>query len=119
MESIVFGNRVKLLREHNNYTQEQLAKKVGLTRVYISMIESKGLVPSYPVIYVLADVLHTTTDYLLPEDSKALEIALLKEKINGKYKEIEQLKARITTLEKSSKEEDLARNKERPLQFRC
>lgn len=99
MTSIVFANRVKLLREHNNYTQEQLAKKVGLSRVYIAMIESKGLVPSYPVLYVLADVLHTTTDYLLPEDSKDLEVALIKEKINGKYREIEQLKERISELE--------------------
>ena len=99
MTSIVFANRVKLLREHNNYTQEQLAKKVGITRVYLAMIESKGLVPSYPVLYVLADVLHTTTDYLLPEDSKDLEVALIKEKINGKYREIEQLKERISELE--------------------
>ena len=106
MTSLVFGNRVKLLREHNNYTQEQLAKKVGVSQVYISLIESKGLVPSYPVLYVLADVLHTATDYLLsegPEDSKGLEIALLKEKIKGKYREIEQLKERITDLEKSIK----------------
>jgi len=99
MTSIVFANRVKLLREHNNYTQEQLAKKVGITRVYLAMIESKGLVPSYPVLYVLADVLHTTTDYLLPEDSKDLEVALIKEKINGKYREIEQLKERLSELE--------------------
>lgn len=99
MTSIVFANRVKLLREHNNYTQEQLAKKVGITRIYLAMIESKGLVPSYPVLYVLADVLHTTTDYLLPEDSKDLEVALIKEKINEKYREIEQLKERISKLE--------------------
>ena len=105
MTNLVFGNRIKLLRKSNNYTQEQLAKKVGITRVYLAMIESKGLVPSYPILYVLADVLHTTTDYLLPEDSKDLEIALLKEQIKGKYREIEQLKARITDLEKSLKEE--------------
>lgn len=105
MTNLVFSNRVKLLRKSNNYTQVQLAKKVGITRVYLTMIESKGLVPSYPVLYVLADVLHTTTDYLLPEDSKAFEIYLLKEKIKGKYREIEQLKARITDLEKSLKEE--------------
>ena len=39
------------------------------------------------------------------EEPKAFEIALLKEKIKGKYREIEQLKARITDLEKSLKEE--------------
>jgi len=105
MISLVFANRVKLLRKSNNYTQVQLAKKIGVTRVYLAMIESKGLVPSYPVLYVLADVLHTTTDYLLPEDSKDLEVALIKEKINGKYREIEQLKERITDLEKPLKEE--------------
>ena len=108
MTNLVFANRVKLLRESNNYTQVQLAKKIGVSQGCISNIESKGLVPSYPVLYVLADALHTTTDYLLPEgleDPKALEIALLKEQIKGKYREIEQLKERITDLEKSLKEE--------------
>ena len=105
MTNLVFANRVKLLRKSNNYTQVQLAKKIGVSQGWISLIEHKGLVPSYPVLYVLADALHTTTDYLLPEDPKALEIALLKEKIKGKYREIEQLKARITDLEKSLKEE--------------
>jgi len=108
MTNLVFANRVKLLRKSNNYTQVQLAKKVGVSQGCISVIECKGLVPSYPILYVLADALHTTTDYLLPEgseDPKALEIALLKEQIKGKYREIEQLKARITALEKPLKEE--------------
>ena len=108
MTNFVFANRVKLLRKSNNYTQVQLAKKIGVSQGLISLIECKGLVPSYPVLYILADALHTTTDYLLPEgpeDPKAFEIALLKEKIKGKYREIKQLKARITDLEKSLKEE--------------
>ena len=67
MTNLVFANRLKLLRKSNNYTQEQLAKKVGVSQVDLCMMESKGLVPSYPVVYVLANVLHTTTDYLLPE----------------------------------------------------
>ena len=108
MTNFVFANRVKLLRKSNNYTQVQLAKKIGVSQGCISLIEHKGLVPSYPILYVLADVLHTTTDYLLPEgpeDPKALEIAVLKEQIKGKYREIEQLKARITDLERPLKEE--------------
>ena len=108
MTSAVLAYRVKSLRKSNNYTQVELAKKVGVSQGCISHIESKGLVPSYPVLYVLADALHTTTDYLLPEgleDPKAQEIALLKEKIKGKYREIEELKERITDLEKSLKEE--------------
>ena len=108
MTNLVFANRVKLLRKSNNYTQKQLAKKIGVSQGWISLIESKGLVPSYPILYILADALHTTTGYLLPEgpeDPKALEIALLKEQIKRKYKEIEQMEARITDLEKSLKEE--------------
>jgi len=108
MTNLVFANRVKLLRKSNNYTQVQLAKKIGVSQGCISLIECKGLVPSYPILYILADALHTTTDYLLPEgseDTKALEIALLKEKLKGKYREIEQLKERITDLEKPLKEE--------------
>ena len=67
MTNLVFANRLKLLRKSNNYTQEQLAKKIGVSQVDLCGMESKGLVPSYPVVYALANVLHTTTDYLLPE----------------------------------------------------
>jgi len=108
MTNLVFANRVKLLRKSNNYTQKQLAKKIGVSQGWISLIESKGLVPSYPILYILADALHTTTGYLLPEntkDPKAREIAVLKAQVEDKRKEIEQLEARITDLEKPLKEE--------------
>lgn len=34
-----FGNRVKILRRKNNWSQEELAKKAGLHRTYIGSIE--------------------------------------------------------------------------------
>jgi len=34
-----FGNRVKILRRKNNWSQEEFAKKAGLHRTYIGSIE--------------------------------------------------------------------------------
>ena len=104
MTNLVFANRIKLLRKSNNYNQTQLAKKVGVPQGYISLIEDRGLVPPYYILYTLASVLHTTTDYLLPEQSEALkaqEITILKEQIEEKRKEIKKMEARITLYEES------------------
>lgn len=104
MTSLVFSSRVKAMRENNKYTRVQLAKKVGVSAGYIGVIESRGLVPSWRVLYTLAKALNTTEDYLLPEENeetKALEIAALKEQIEGKCKEIAKLEARLAVLEEN------------------
>lgn len=60
------GERIKKLRERNNLTQEQLAKRLNTTKQTISKYE-KGIVTNIPSdrLETMAEILHTTPEYIL------------------------------------------------------
>lgn len=60
-----FGNKLKTLRIQNNYTQEQLAKRLSLTKSVISAYETGLRMPSYETLIAISRVFKVTTDYLL------------------------------------------------------
>ncbi len=62
---MLIGDRVKYLRELKGLTQEELAAKVGMSPSAMGMIEQNRRNPRYEKLDILADVLETTTDYLL------------------------------------------------------
>lgn len=47
-----FGNTLKKLRVQNDYTQAQLAKKLGITKSVISAYETGLRMPSYDILYL-------------------------------------------------------------------
>jgi transcriptional regulator with XRE-family HTH domain len=51
------GVTIKKLRTERNMTQEELAQKVGVHRVYIAQIESATKVPSIATLEKLAKAL--------------------------------------------------------------
>lgn len=59
------------LREENNWTQAELARRVNMDSSYISKIESGARKVSSNELARFAEVFHVTTDYLLgrPEQS--------------------------------------------------
>lgn len=59
------GNRIKLAREHLNYTQAKLSTEANITPAAISQIESGDRIPSTPVLRKIASVLKVSTDFLL------------------------------------------------------
>jgi transcriptional regulator with XRE-family HTH domain len=59
------GNRIKEMRMKRGYTQEQLAEKVGMKRPNFANYEANRTIPPSDVIANLADILLTSTDYLL------------------------------------------------------
>ncbi len=65
-----FGNRLKTLRLKANMTQEQLAKKLGLTKSVISAYETDLRMPSYDVLVRIARTFGVTTDFLLGMEQK-------------------------------------------------
>lgn len=65
-----FGNILKSLRIQNDLTQEQLAKKLGLTKSVISAYETGLRMPSYDVLIMIAKIFKVTTDYLLGLERK-------------------------------------------------
>lgn len=60
-----FGNKLKTLRLQNKLTQEQLAKKLGVTKSVISAYEVGLRMPSYDILISIAQIFKVTTDFLL------------------------------------------------------
>ena len=55
-----FGEAVRLLRQKEGISQEDLADRAGLHRTYISLLERGLRNPSFTVITQLATALNTT-----------------------------------------------------------
>ncbi|WP_256217418.1 helix-turn-helix domain-containing protein [Paenibacillus sp. OV219] len=70
-------DRLKQRRKAMNYTQEQLAELVNAKKTTISNYETGYSTPNNEMLRDLADVLHTTIDYLLgrSENPAALDTA--------------------------------------------
>lgn len=58
------GERLKLLREEKGYTQEELSKKLNITRQSISNYEKNKRTPDYETIELIADFFNVDLDYL-------------------------------------------------------
>jgi len=61
----VLGERIKRLRQQKKLTQGKLGEKVNVTKVSISGYENGNRTPDTETLQKLADVLETSTDYLL------------------------------------------------------
>lgn len=59
-------NRIKQLREENNITQEELAKKLNLaSKGIISMYEKEDRKPSLEILMRLSEIFDCSIDYIL------------------------------------------------------
>lgn len=65
-----FGNTLKALRLQNNFTQAQLAQRLGVTKSVISAYENGLRMPSYDILISISQIFKVTTDYLLGLDKK-------------------------------------------------
>lgn len=54
------GSRIRELREGKNWTQEDLAIRVGIQRSSISRIENNAMFPSIPVLIRIANAFDLT-----------------------------------------------------------
>ncbi len=59
---MTFGEKLKELREGAGMTQRDLAERVGIDRVSLARLETAGAVPSWPLVYDLAQVLRVSTE---------------------------------------------------------
>ena len=65
-----FGNTLKRLRRKNDMTQEQLSRRLGLTKSVISAYETGMRMPSYDVLIAIARIFKVTTDFLFGVEQK-------------------------------------------------
>lgn len=59
------GNNIAKERKKNNWTQEQLSEKIGMSSNYISNIENNYSIPSLETLVKICSALDVTPDYLL------------------------------------------------------
>ena len=67
---VEFGNTLKTLRLQNNFTQAQLAQRLGVTKSVISAYETGLRMTSYDVLISISQIFKVTTDYLLGLEKK-------------------------------------------------
>lgn len=63
------GSKISKLRKENNYTQEQLAVMLGVSRQAISKWENDVAYPETDKILKLSELFGCSTDYILREDN--------------------------------------------------
>ncbi len=99
------GKRIKLRREQKNIDAEVLADMVGVSKLTLKLYELGISKPSYSSLTEIANILNTSTDYLLgrtddpfdiagvpfmpdvSEDEKAMAIAEMKYLLKSKKKD--------------------------------
>ena len=67
---INFGKRLKKLRLRNELSQEQLAKRLGMTKSVVSAYENGIRMPSYEALISIARIFKVSTDFLLGVENK-------------------------------------------------
>lgn len=65
MDYYTIGQNIRKYRKAYNYSQEELAEKVGISVTHLSHIETGNTKLSLPVFVTLAEILQVRTDELL------------------------------------------------------
>lgn len=81
------GERITQLRKQQNLSQDELAKKAGVSRTIIGNYERKANTPSIEVLLKLAKVFNVSVDYLIGEG----ELAALDKDLLKRIEDIEKL----------------------------
>lgn len=68
MKDNLIGKSIKVNRMAQNYTQKQLAQKIGVTHAAISYWENGVNIPNVKDCWLLADALEITIDELVGRD---------------------------------------------------
>lgn len=80
-----FGNRLRNLRLENNMTQEDLSKKLNVSRATVGRYETNERFPDKNTLKNIADIFNVSIDYLLERtNSKDTNVSLQKCS-NGKH----------------------------------
>lgn len=79
---MTLGDKLSKLRKQNNYTQEQLADILGVSRQAISKWESDTAYPETEKLIRLSDMYHCSLDYLLKDEMESDDFIANKRSIN-------------------------------------
>lgn len=69
---VYFSNRLKRLRKLMSLSQEELGKRLSVTKSMVSAYETSMRMPSYEVLLRMARLFGVSTDYLLGLDGREM-----------------------------------------------
>lgn len=69
------GNRVRQLRKTKGWTQDQLAAAAGVSKSFVSEVETGASQPRGPVLVKIAAALQASIDYLMTGQEPAAQAA--------------------------------------------
>ncbi|MBP3772065.1 MAG: helix-turn-helix transcriptional regulator [Treponema sp.] len=70
------GQRIRKYRKSKNFSQEQLAEKIGISPTHMSHIETGSTKLSLPVLVDLSEMLEVKTDNLLFDEKSVSDFKL-------------------------------------------
>ena len=80
LSNVSIGKFIRDKRTELNYSQDDLARELGITKTAISNWENGNVLPSIEMLTRLADAFAVTSDYLLGRDENAfLDVSKLTE----------------------------------------
>ncbi|MBQ6877416.1 MAG: helix-turn-helix transcriptional regulator [Oscillospiraceae bacterium] len=65
---MTFGEKLLELRKQNNFSQEELAEKLGVSRQAVSRWESGETMPDSPNLLQISNIFSVSADYLLRDE---------------------------------------------------
>ncbi len=68
-----FSRRLRSLRQQNKLTQEQLAKRIGLTKSVVSAYETGIRMPSYDALLSISRIFKVSCDFLLGNETSNID----------------------------------------------
>lgn len=97
----MIADRIKTLRENNDLTQNQLARKLGVTRASVNAWEMGQSSPNIKNVLGMADIFNVSTDYVLGRinDSSIDTDGLTTSDIDAVYRMIQYLRYKNGTEE--------------------
>lgn len=88
------GNRIIDLRKAKNWSQSELANKVGVSYAQIGRYETKGSQPPAEVLKKIADALDSTVDFLINGNTEdKAKASLVDAEVIRYFKEVDALPA--------------------------
>lgn len=70
VDVLVLHQKIVQLRKSKKITQEELSRKIGVTRSALSQYELGLRQPDYDIVKRMADYFNVSTDYLLGRETK-------------------------------------------------
>jgi len=84
------GTRIATLRKEKGFSQTDLANKVGISYAQVGRYEIKGAQPAADILKKIADVLNTTSDFLMNGSKNDKAVATLNDnELLQQFKEVD------------------------------